>query len=267
MPGRLFLKYDYYHGGLGDFIQGALATYAFCKNRGIEFNVYIPEHPLRNCLEYNDVNPLTSINLLYDVGDEHGGNLLHSIFDNNPSEEVILTTNACQFINDADMRAAIPDFAPHFRPSQKVRHRIASIYDTLNVKPMEYVSLHMRCGDAFMQEYDRRYPNDIRCPPMDALNKVKAAIERIRAETTLPILFHTDSYSLREMAAKELDCKILPTFIQHTAVHAINADDYYDTVAEFFILGQAETVYTIVPSGFARWSAILFDRPLVLILC
>lgn len=262
MPGKIFLKYDYYHGGLGDFVRGALATYAFCKSRNLEFHIYIPSHPLRHCFDLPLVQPETSTEFDYDIGNTRGALLLERIFDTNPSEEIILLTNAYEFVDDAEIRVAALTFREILRPSSPVLTRVEKIYSALNVRANNYVSLHMRCGDAFMTDYDRYCPGDMRCEPNAALIKVKAAIDTIRYSTSMPILFHTDNYWLREKVAA-LDCITLSTAIQHTAQHAQNVEDYYDTVAEFYLLGGATTIYYIVPSGFPRWAATIFERPLV----
>jgi hypothetical protein len=258
MPGRIFLKYDYSRGGLGDFVRGALATYTFCKERSIDFNFYIPEHPIRECFEYIDIKPQTSIELIYDVGDTNGAKLLECIFENNPSEEIILTTNAFEFVKENNLRASVSEFAKYFRPSDIVKERMAQIYKSLNVEPKNYVSLHVRCGDAFMCDYDRYCPGDARCEPSAALKDIEIAITEIRRETKLPILFHTDSEALRA-AVQHLPVRPLESRIQHTAQHSENgcSADYYDSVAEFFIISQAAHVYYTVASGFPRWASVI----------
>ena len=262
MPGRIFLKYDYYRGGMGDFVAGALATYAFCKERSIEFNFYIPDHPIRQCFEYTDIVPYTSIVIIYDVFNTNCIKLIDYIFASNPSEEIILITNAHQFIKKEQLYAAVPEFVTYFKPSDIIKRIIAHMHNTLNVKPAKYVSLHVRCGDAYMRPFDRYCPGDNRCDPNLAIKDVEAAIATIRHDTDLPIIFHTDSEALRN-AVRHLPIKPLESRIQHTAQHSESGDaaDYYDSVAEFFIISQAAHVYYTVASGFPHWASVIGNVP------
>lgn len=262
MPGRIFLKYVYYRGGIGDFVRGALATFAFCKRNRLEFYFYIPDHPLRNCFELEDVKPQTNREFIYDVGNTNGAKQLENIFAQNSSAEIILITNAYQFVAEDELLAAVPEFMQVFKPSASVRAKIDQLHQTLMVGPGAYVSLHMRCGDAYMRDYDRYCPGDARCEPAEALNKVRVAVSRIREKTHLPIVFHSDNYGLRMAVAEQLNCLIPQTAIQHTAQHAIRPDDFVETVAEFFVVGQAATIYSLIPSGFTKWAAAIFGRPL-----
>ena len=230
--------------------------------RGLNFHIWIPSHPLSACFNLETVSrPDTATELLIDASSPTSSKLLEYIYDNNPLEEIVLITNAFDIISATCLKSAVPGFRNLLRPSAAVQEVIRRQYDTLKVDgPGSYVSLHVRCGDAFMKSYDRYCPGDARCTPEDAVVSVKAAILRIRESTDLPILFHTDSYELRDAIA-DLPLKVPTTVIQHTAQHTEGGlNDYYDAVAEFFIIGQAASVYYTVPSGFTRWSCALFDK-------
>ncbi len=264
MKGKIYWKYDYYRGGLGDFVRGALATYAFCQSRDLDFQIWIPDHPLKVCFDLAQITrPTCSTEITLDAG-ENREEILHKIFDHNPSEEIILITNSYTIVPQPEDWAA--NFKGLLQPATPIRSRIAQIYEQLKIAPRSYVSLHVRCGDAFMRAFDRYCPGDNRCDPATALKDVEAAITVIRRDTDLPILFHTDSEELR-FAVRHLPLIPLESRIQHTAQHSETGDaaDYYDSVAEFFIIAQAAHVYYTVPSGFTRWSTTLYGTPLTLL--
>lgn len=263
MKGKIYWKYDYYRGGLGDFVRGALATYAFCRSRDIEFQIWIPNHPLSKCFELPTIRDVSAPEMLLDANHTHDNGaprereLLESVFAADPSAELCLITNMHTLVSDAELTSAAKTFP--LRPSAAVTDRIAALAPPAKT----YVSLHVRCGDAFMPAFDRYCPGDNRCDPAAALKDVSAAITAIRRDTDLPILFHTDNEALRD-AVRHLPLIPLEGRIQHTAQHSENGDvaDYYDSVAEFFIISQAAHVYYTVPSGFPRWAAMIGSAPI-----
>jgi hypothetical protein len=262
MPGKIYWKYDYYRGGLGDFVRGALSTYAFCRDHGIEFAIWIPDHPLSKCFDLPTITGTVSApemlldhnDPVHNEGAPNERRLIESIFETNSSSELTLITNIYTLVPHADLVSAAPEFARILRPSAAVLDRIAS----LAPPPKTYVSLHVRCGDAFMRAFDRYCPGDTRCDPATALKDVEAAVAAIRHDTDLPILFHTDNEALRT-AVRHLPVRPLASRIQHTAQHTETGDpaDYYDSVAEFFIIAQAAHVYYTVASGFPRWASMI----------
>ena len=57
MP-KIWYTTDYYRGGLGDFLCGALGIYSVCRSNDYEFDIYLPaDHPLSSCFQVHTEKP------------------------------------------------------------------------------------------------------------------------------------------------------------------------------------------------------------------
>jgi hypothetical protein len=266
MP-TVYFSSSYYRGGLGDFVCGALSLYAFCREQHFQFGgIYVGAHPLSECFNTLKVKPQTARHMLIDATEQlnqmvpRARQILLRELKGRPFKELLVTTNAGTFTNDETRDTYLDDFAHNVLvPSQAVTMRIGDLYRQLRLMPRTYISLHVRCGDMFMGAADCYCPTDRRIGPEEAAQKILKLLPALKTGG-LPIILHTDSPQLRALL-RGTDLHILETHIQHTAQHSPtnSAEDYYDTVAEFFIVGQAAKILYLTWSGFGYWAAKLHN--------
>ena len=145
------------------------------------------------------------------------------------------------------------------KPSEKVINRINQIYNNYNLKDNNYISLHIRCGDANMsnnneQSIDKRInlSDDIYNQYNDIINNFYNNYGE-----NLKMIIHSDSQIFKnEICRLNKNIINLDIDIKHIAenIGINNVDSYISTIAEFYIISKANKIFS--PKNYSGFSHI-----------
>lgn len=258
-------------GGLGDLFRSILSYFALCRRENIHFYVSLEKVPLLQacftCVKHSQ--PLTSTYTKRSIGDYDGtSSILDTIqlaktFD---SCEIRITSNGTIFHEKELLHKSIPFLFQIIQPSPIVVAKLESIYLQENIRPKQYVCVHIRTGDRILEfeqngsqtssDYRINYNSD------DVVTTFHQNIQTWKHKFgfNLPIYILSDSLILRK-ALLPLDTSYhtLNTQIQHTAngFGKNNEESYCSTVTEFYFLQNAHTIYMPIYSGFSHIASVL----------
>jgi hypothetical protein len=251
--------------GLGDTIRGMYAYFILSKSLG--FNIYydFQDNNLSHCFIPNILTKhICNKNCKHFTDFSKGAEKTHEFVNfittisKYPEHHVFhIRTNHCFDVipfKDFDKKENREGFLKWLKLTPKLKSRINSLVEDAvgydNNKLNKFISVHIRCGDKYMQNGPCK--NDTRFNPDD--KKIDNFVENLAKKDKL-ILF-TDNLDLRNRLKKYcLNTK--------TAVHIgkkASPDELIDTVAEFFILGKGSRIVAPVRSGFSYWPAVLFGK-------
>jgi len=256
----VYSSYTYNEGGYGDFIRSLLAVFVYCKENNIEHKLYIPTHPMKECFECitNELNyPIKSY---IDCNNNFLVNKLNKCKDSNYS--VIIRSNKFDFISFDLLKKYTCEFKKFIKLSDSVKQRIIHLNNQIN--NVEYVSIHIRCGDKFMECNSQCIYNDVRINPSQNIlfKKLEATIDHLKTNYNLPICIFTDVKSLKDKICSQYKLIGFNTEIHHTASTSNKEAAFIDSVAEFELLGKSKVIVKFTNTGFAFWSAFINDVPL-----
>ena len=262
MP-KIWYTTDYYRGGLGDFLCGALSIYHFCRQAGYEFDIYLPaENPLSDCFQVINERPQVAKQLIMNAEMFDGEGVKRKLTKEMrgfPLKVIMVSTNVPSIATEDEMDTVVDDFMKVLRPSAALMAEVERLQTALNIKTGDYISVHARCGDAHMSSATIN-AGDNRILPTVAAKLVQRFSEACNA----PVIVHTDSTTLRGAIRTSDHVKVCNTFIQHTGepigFHDVRRGaqeiGYLQTVAEFYIMSGAKEIYYVTPSGFSRFAAL-----------
>lgn len=264
-------------GGLGDFLRCALSFYAFARRNDIPFYIdYSESGLLQNAFEQNVQHTpelekqenITLYDRILPASDPYIQNLLNKILT--IPARYNFRSNMFGFEPTEAILEVVDDFLKYkFVPSAATVQQIEDLRNVMNIKSDKYVSIHVRCGDNLMINYDnpshsvdkRMHVNSETIGNLGA--KLNVILEDVR--NSHKIITHSDNEIMRNELSSV--CCVIPmqSSIQHTAHENIenNAAHYISTVAEFFIMMKAELIIQVTYSGFSHWAAILGKKQFI----
>ena len=132
----------------------------------------------------------------------------------------------------------------------------------LDTKIEEYISLHLRLGDKFLEVKDKRYllcPNDER---VFSNNKMEECIIKNRDRK---LLFFCDNENYKVMINKKYDnVLITKSKIGHTSFANTSDEEIKDTITEFYLLTNSKKIIAVSRSGFSiiasKFKNILYEE-------
>jgi hypothetical protein len=263
-------------GGIGDFIRASLSFYSLCKRYNYKYYINFDENPyLKECFEIEKIpiefNNLSTEELI----------ILDGIYDKNRIQPYLdkiknikiyyLKSNAIGFESNENINIIKNEYFKHIlKPSQKVNNLINNIYLKYNLIDNNYVSFHIRCGDANMTNNHNNvnnYDNRINLENNDIYTYYNNIINMFYEKygCNLPLVIHSDSASFKTKI-KEINnkCIILDLDITHIAEN-INSNEFsfVSTVGEFYIISKANKIYLPnVYSGFSHIASIVEGKQL-----
>jgi hypothetical protein len=259
----VFSLYTYYSGGYGDFIRSLLAFFAYCKENNIEHKLYIPNHPMNKCFECITEN-LNYPNKAFIDMSKYDTKLITDELDKCKDEtcNVIIRSNTFDFVSNELLKKYASEFKTFLKFSDIVKNKIVMLSNQIN--NIEYTSIHIRCGDKFMECISQCTKDDIRINPKDEMlhKKITKAINYLKINYNLPICIFTDVQSLKNKICDQYGLFCFNTEIHHSACYGGSDNGFIDTVAEFELLGKSKAIIKFSNTGFAYWSAFINDVPL-----
>lgn len=254
----IFMSYTYNQGGYGDFIRSYLAIFVYCKLNGIDIYLYIPDHPLNRCFKCITNYLNYPIKTFIDC---HSSHLVWELEQcKNPNYNVIIYSNKFDFIPFDTLKTYVDEFKSNVVLSDTVINKINLLYN------IEYVSLHIRFGDKFMECNSQCIHDDIRVDPSNKSvlhKKLESSIMFLKNNfPELSICLFTDVQSMKEKLCKEYNLISFNTEIHHTASISNKENAFVDSVVEFELLGKSKAIVKFSNTGFAFWSAFINQTPL-----
>lgn len=256
----IYSSYTYNQGGYGDFIRSLFAVYVFCKENNIEHKLYIPDHPLNQCLVCITSKLNYPIKKFIDCNPNSVLNELNKCKDNN--YHIILHCNVFKFISFEKLKMFRTEFKNFLQLSSKINDRISYFKDDIN--NIDYTAIHIRCGDKFMECNSQSIHTDARVNPTAEIlyNNLENVIQHLRDKYNLPIFIFTDVKTLRDKICDKYNLLSFNTEIHHVASNSDKDGAFIDTISEFELLGNAKIIVKLAYTGFAFWSAFINDVPL-----
>jgi hypothetical protein len=286
------------YGGLGDFTRAAISFYSFCVKNDLDFYIDFSENPnMSHCFDIpyipDSIKNLQSISLNL-IGGFCDYNTMKNILDdilNNPKVYYI-KSNYLGFEDVKDISKVRESFFKNIlRPSKLVLDNIEKIYYCNTIKPYQYVSLHIRCGDYNIQNFQNSERNtgqsylehkslsNIRIDLEDSCiySIYQNYINRLKIEYNiqLPFIIHCDSFKFKENMKKIYpEHMYLDIDIQHTSDNIGNnsKDSFLSTITEFYIMSKSSKIFVLLidginephtaQSGFSLMSSLVENIPL-----
>ena len=222
--------------GFADFLRGTIALYQVSIKNNYMLKIDVNSHPI---FKFLDIPKESSISLETNIPTVEilppiGYDAMHGIIESYLHNDLLILTNA--FYNEnKDMTHEYQFIRSILTPSKLLSTYIDSIKADLQLNE-KYIIIHARIGDNFLV-----YKNDVQ---ENIINKIRNYIKMI-SSTMQPILFIADSYQLKENV-KDL-CKITSINPIHTgSLDNTDIDErLLATLAEFFIMSTASTIYCI----------------------
>ncbi len=264
------------YGGIGDFIRASLSLYSICKRINVEYYVDFSENIfLDQAFNYKKIPDDLII-------DEKKVEIIKYLqnkekfnkeeFETKLQQDVktyIIYTNVVGIESIENICMIREEFFKKIlTPSNQVLKLMELKYKELNIKPDEYVSVHIRCGDSQIDPTNINYTSkdkrvDMQDPNLytkfnESIIKFK---ENIISDNEIPILIHSDSEIFKKNLFKmNNQYKILDFTIAHISeqVGPKDSQSFIETVAEFYILSQAKTIYSpYTYSGFPHIGSLV----------
>jgi hypothetical protein len=250
----------YNHGGLGDTIRGMLALYSYFQENPGNFKVYIPDHPLQNCIEcIKETMDIPTLDFTYESYKKEDFNTFIS-----SGKDYIILSNLYEYIPLEILKKHATTFNIGYKKN---------VIDNINdLRPkIPYVSIQIRCGDYHMT-CPNQVRDDNRIVPFSGVfyTKLKKSAEFLIQNFPGRLIYlFTDSTSVRNSHQHLSDCVgvklyFLDTKIHHTASADSDVRPFIDSLTEFDILGRSDAVVTFNKTGFSFWSTFINNTDLFL---
>lgn len=271
-------------GGIGDFIRSALSFYSLCKRYGYEYYISFEENPiLKSCFIYKSV-PTEYINMdKISIRIEQKDIIFNEDFfttkvndiineTNNINKVICLYSNAIGIEKYENINLIKEEFLNNILiPSVSVQNYINLTYRQLDIFNNNYLSVHIRCGDKYIETENKQYNSKDKRLDIDNIeiydkynNCIQTFIKKYNID--LPILIHSDCNLFKKnLINLNNNYKILDIKISHISENtgSTDEDSYIATVAEFYILANANIIlapYTY--SGFSHIGSLINNKPL-----
>ncbi len=261
----LIHTYEYGDGGIGDFIRSVFAYFVFCRLEHIEYSLYFGENPYKFCFNsILDISNISNKKFLKDIGGHHTENTLNilKLIKNNPEINFIIRSNIFDFISFEILQKYKKEFIKFLGPKTIIQEKVQKIQE--KIKEKEFVTIHVRCGDAYMNKVNIACDTRINPNDENLLVNIQKCYYFLKYKHNLPVVFLTDNELLRLSVKKELnDIIIFNSSINHTAIPG-SIENVIDTVCEFFLIGKSKYNVAFSNSGFPFWASFIYNVPLSL---
>ena len=257
----VYTSYTYNQGGYGDFIRSIFAVFVYCKINNIEHKIYIPDHPLNKSIE--SVKEKLNYPVLKFVDNYHtNAPMLYELNKCNDKDyNTIIYSNQFDFIPFNVLELYKNEFKNFIKFTPEFKQRMITLKNQIN--NVEYVAIHIRCGDKFMECNSQCVNNYLINPNSERLLKIfEKTIEYLKQNYNLPICLFTDVKTLKDKLCKKYDVLSFDTEIHHVASSNNKENAFIDPIAEFELMGEAKAIVKLANSGYVYWTAFIHDVPL-----
>lgn len=265
-------------GGIGDFIRASLSFYSICKKNCFEYYINFDENKiLEKCFIYKEVPKIYLSNNYVKISLPQLGEIMNEdVFItkiNEHNEKIIyLYSNAIGIEKSENINLIINEyFSNILRPSEKVQNYINLCYSKLKISDNNYLSVHIRCGDKYIDPDNNNYTSidsRINMEDNDIYNKYNNSIQKFKNDYNIdiPIIIHSDSDLFKKNLLKiNNEYKIIDIKVSHISeqIGLKDEDSFISTIAEFFILVNARIIFTpYTYSGFSHIASIIKKKKL-----
>ena len=248
-PSKVVVVYEANSWGFGDYLRGCFCMLQVSRRMNIPFDLDWSSHPiypwLKPCTSYPrlhvDVLPHKPVtdNVVYLIDKVAQAKGEYVCVCNKPPLYPI-TPEERLFIRDKLL------------PTDELLSYIQQTKEDLDIRG-PYGILHLRCGDHCL--VDNKQPN---------YDGFLQEIQKLTLDS-IPYIVLGDSTQMK-IRLKELypDLRVMVDQPQHTS-HCTNSDQLKDTMRDFFLLTQAQQVYSFSVyghgSGFSAWACQLYNIP------
>ena len=127
---------------------------------------------------------------------------------------------------------------------------------------MDYISLHIRLGDKFLEVKDK-FKN---CLNDERVFKEENVFDFLENHKDQNIMLFCDNQEYKEKLKKKYkNITITSLKIGHVGLKNTKKESVFDTVIEFYLLTKSKKIYTPTYSGFSKIASIYKDIPLIYI--
>ena len=133
-----------------------------------------------------------------------------------------------------------------FEFDEEIKRNAIKLLDT---QIEEYISLHLRLGDRFLEIEDKKY---VLCPNDERVFSTNKMEECIIKNQDKKLLFFCDNENYKEMINKKYNnVLITKSNIGHTSFANTSDIQIKDTITEFYLLTNSKKIIAISRSGFS----------------
>ena len=267
--------------GFGDFIRGCYFIMEFCECFNLKYDINF-NHPLSSFLKNKNTNISLNENILKNISLFEKTNSHSSTIDSNGNIQI---NTSYEIINEFDdyikqnnsiqndimyvYTIAFPNnyisnknrcYMRHIlEPTDEINENIDLILNNLNLKKNEYSVIHIRCGDNYLNENDRKFTNDY---VTKLSNKI---ISNIKVSNKYLLI--TDNNPIKKILVNKFP--FIKTFLKDITHfgEGIRQEIYKikNTMLDFYLLSYSNNIdsYSVYGhgSGFSKWCAVTYNIP------
>lgn len=266
-------KIQHGSGGIGDFIRSSLSLYSVCKRLDLQYYIDFENNP--NYYECFIVQTLPKINNKYTetiglMNLEGHSKIIHDAINKITHIPKIyyIITNALGFESNDNINNIIDDYFNHIlKPSSKTVNYIQDVYNQYGINENNYISVHVRCGDAIMEKnYNANSNHHVHKLVEIDDNEFYINLDNIiknfkkKYHIELPVIIHSDSiYFKNKLKSLNSLYIYLDVNIAHYSAQIGPNDEQSNiqTVSEFFIIANANSIIAPTYSGFSHIASIV----------
>ena len=240
--------FDYENGGIGDFFKFFSYALDFSIANQHRFRVFVTKHPIFEHFEILESKIVANNIALYEYQEI---NKLENIITSNSTKHVI----KCHNMYGLDFSKTSYYLGQLFTFSSQVIKKGNEIIGNRE----NFISLHVRKGDKYIEveEHHKAVPNDSRDFDETQL------IQFIASHQNENIMLFCDSKEYRSKLKNDFKYLIVSELdISHTSYRITSAEQFFNTIVEFYIISKSKKVYSAAKSGFPIFASIISNKPI-----
>lgn len=263
--------------GIGDLFRGSIYLTYLCRLLNVAFDIHLLNHPLHICFanqenEYESMNP-DKVYAYIDKPNRRHQHLIDFINELNACHEEIAYVY-CNYDPRFDIENpkygiiihARNIIIPKIKPTELVLNLMDKKLAEINIQRKQYKIIHVRLGDHFMIESERKYTKDVFQVHISYLIK---DIQTKLNENEKYIILGDNHIARNIIAQKFNNVLLLKSEIIHLGeknnLIKMNELTLMDTFIDFCIIQHSLSVvsYSVYAhgSGFSKQCAHIYDIP------
>jgi hypothetical protein len=254
---KVVYKFNLGNGGVGDYTKFFLALLALCIKHNIRIYYLLGDSYVKDYLKLiredmyitaeEVVNPIEITNIEEDI--------------RNIKEDTFYTITAhyiCGLSNIRDIYQF--EILSYMKDIFYFTEEVKQNADTIIDKNQEYISIHLRLGDRFL-EIEKHL---IHC-----LHDIRQYNEQylcnyIEENKDKTILFFCDNHMYKTLLHQKYNNIIITNYeIGHTTYTHTSKKQVLNTISEFYLLSNSKSIYTASYSGFSIMASKFNNIPLL----
>jgi hypothetical protein len=268
--------------GLGDFLRGSYFLIEYCLKYGFNYriifnnkieellmhkpNIKIPESVSQEIQFFGDTNILLSTlsSDNYVIEPEKNPNIINIFTEYlkksiiNKKEKFICCTS--QPVNKITQESKIV-MQKILEPTNEMKLKINNVLNYLELKPKQYMSIHVRSGDNYLKnESNSAFKKKYLVNLIESINQIYKNSE------TCNVLLICDNNNVKSILVKNYPrIKSMFKEIVHLAESNVKEDKIKNTLIDFYLLSLSKSIHSFScyqhGSGFSNWCAQTYNIP------